>query len=95
MSFEQSEKTGLGKATVEEKQGPIYDPIHNQFNQVVEYRGVWYEAREQNGDRCLYRLGSGDYFNSPNPAYITIDKNGNVLEARDVTSKPWLPKNAE
>lgn len=54
-----------------------------------------YDLREEEGGIGFYRLTSEDYFNSPNPAYIWVDKDGNVIRAKDIRDKEWKSKKDE
>jgi|SRR3989344_753818 len=70
---------------------PIYDRTKrvNQYADVVRFNGVVYDCRMEENGLGYYRLTSEDYFSSPNPAYITINKSGEVIEARTIRGTDW------
>jgi len=75
---------------------PVYNPKErsNRFADVVRFRGVIYDLREET-DTGWYRLTSEDYFNSPNPAYIRVDRNGNVVETKTIQGEDWGSKDEQ
>ena len=92
--FEQPKQENKIYGIVETQDGrPVYEITrrYNEFADIVIFRGVAYDCREQDSNTGWYRLTSEDYFNSPNPAYIRVDKKGNVIEAKTIRSQEWFP----
>ncbi|OHB21700.1 MAG: hypothetical protein A2939_04930 [Parcubacteria group bacterium RIFCSPLOWO2_01_FULL_48_18] len=61
----------------------VYDWKYRQFPQVVEYRGVAYDSRNDKGTSCVYRMIAENRMELPEPSYIEVDRDGRVLQEWD------------
>ena len=56
-----------------------YDQKYRQFPQVVHYRGQAYDARNDQGQTCIYRMTAEHRMDMEEPDYIEVDRQGRVL----------------
>ena len=74
------EKEVNGAPRVEEF---VYDHEYRTFPQTLRYRERIYDAREDNGSTCIYRMTAEHRMELPGPNYVEVDQEGRVIREWD------------